>query len=357
MTAETAPFEGIDAGLELVDVRAGYGSLEVLRSVALDVPAGQLLAVLGPSGCGKSTLLRTIAGFELLREGTISVTGRRVADAHTSVAPERRRVGLVPQEGALFPHLDVGRNVGFGLSRRFGSRAERAARVKAMLELVDLGGYERRSPSALSGGQQQRVALARALAPGPSLVLLDEPFAALDAGLRQQVRREAAAVLRAAGTTAVLVTHDQDEALTMGDLVAVMLDGMIAQVGAPSELYRTPISLAVARFVGGTVVLSGRRRGATVDTPLGTLALHGVLPVGGEVVVVVRPEQIVEASVGVQVVVRDLVFHGADTVLQAETGGVEITARLAGTSELRVGDRVTLAVTGPVVAFDRNDGA
>ncbi|MBC7373654.1 MAG: ABC transporter ATP-binding protein, partial [Frankiales bacterium] len=214
----------------------------VLNGLDLDVVAGSLVALLGPSGCGKTTLLRLVAGFEPTDAGTVEVGGQLVAGPGCHVAPERRRVGIVPQEGALFPHLSVHDNVAFGLTRA----QRRGTRPDEVLELVGLAELGRRMPHELSGGQQQRVALARALAPRPSLVLLDEPFSALDAGLRATVRAEVRASLQAAGAAAVLVTHDQQEALSVADVVAVVRDGQVVQAGDPWSVYAQPADLGVA---------------------------------------------------------------------------------------------------------------
>ncbi|MFN2497394.1 MAG: ABC transporter ATP-binding protein, partial [Pseudonocardiaceae bacterium] len=243
-----------------------FGATTVLRGVDLSVPKGALAAVLGPSGCGKTTLLRVVAGFDRADAGEVVIGGRLVSGPGVAVPPERRRVGMVPQEGALFPHLSVAGNVGFGLPRR-----QRTSRVAEMLDLVGLGGYGARMPHELSGGQQQRVALARALAPGPALVLLDEPFSALDTGLRAALREDVRRALHATGATAVLVTHDQQEALSTADLVAVLQAGTIVQAGPPAELYQAPRDLDVATFLGEAVLLDAVLRGADVaDCALGT---------------------------------------------------------------------------------------
>lgn len=329
-----------------------------LDGVDLDIPHGEITSILGPSGSGKTTLLRAIAGTERLDAGTIEIHGRTVEAGGLHVPPERRRVGLVPQDGALFPHLDVGRNVAFGLHRL--PRSERRQRVEEMLELVGLGGYERRRPHELSGGQQQRVALARALAPAPEIVLLDEPFGALDAALRVSVRTEVIDLLRAQGATAVLVTHDQDEALSVGDVVAVMRDGRIVGAGPPAELYRRPPSLWVARFLGDAVVLDGEFHDGvppTVSCALGTLpvALPAAdSPSAGPVRVCCRPEQIRLATQpsALSGIVRRLRFSGPELVAELDIGGAEATARWSSTEvTVAEGDRVSLEVVGPVVAF------
>src|SRR5580693_1571503 len=245
--------------LEAVGVWKSYGEVPVLRGASLSVSSGSLTAILGASGAGKTTLLRVIAGFESADEGTVTLGGATVDSGRGHVPPERRHIGYVPQDGALFPHLTVRSNVGFALSS--GLVPTRRGRpddvVREMLDLVGLADFGGRYPHELSGGQQQRVAIARALASRPRLVLLDEPFAALDASLRSTVRTEVLAVLRATGTTGVLVTHDQDEALSVADFVAVLRDGMITQAGAPRSVYSTPADPWTAAFVGTANVLPG----------------------------------------------------------------------------------------------------
>ena len=326
-----------------------FGGLRVLDGVDLTVPEGSLAAVLGPSGCGKTTLLRVVAGFETADAGTVSLGGTLVARPGHHVAPERRRVGVGPQEGALFPHLTVAGNVGFGLGR--GRRHQ--SRVDDLLELVGLGGFGDRMPNELSGGQQQRVALARALAPDPALVLLDEPFSALDTGLRAAVRDDVRTALRATGATAVLVTHDQEEALSMADLVAVMADRRIAQVATPGELYSAPVDLGVATFVGDAVVLDVVADGARATSALG--ALERRTPVYGAGRAVVRPEQITltEADAGVKATVTATVFYGHDALVRVEVVGSDgpvpvAVRRLGAPTDVAVGDHVGLEVVGPV---------
>lgn len=272
--------------LDLRGVTKAYGDQLALSAADVTVPEGSLTAVLGPSGSGKTTLLRLIAGFERPDAGTISVAGRLVAGGGVLVAPERRRVAIVPQEGALFPHLSVGANVAFGLARR--SRA--GGRVDECLRLVGLSGFEHRRPHQLSGGQQQRVALARALAPHPSLVLLDEPFSALDAAMRPQVRADVVAALRADGATAMVVTHDRDEALAIADQVVVLLDGRVEHAGPPATLYCGTTRAPVADFVGPGRVVEGKRTGTVVHTAEGELQVDPASRApDGPVDVIVRP--------------------------------------------------------------------
>lgn len=332
----------------------GSPPVHALRGIDLEIAEGSLLAVLGPSGCGKTTLLRCIAGFERPDAGTIRLGGQVVSGPGVDVPPERRRVGIVPQEGALFPHLDVARNVAFGL-RRVG-RSETAARVDELLELVGLAGLGRRRPDQLSGGQQQRVALARALAPRPAVVLLDEPFAALDASLRSAVRAEVAAVLRSTRTTAMLVTHDQDEALEMADEVAVLRDGTIVQSAPPTELYRRPVDIATAEFVGEVVVVPGEVRNGTVECSLGALVavantVGGEVP-SGRVTALVRPEQIVrDDSSPCRASVTSLAYHGHDALIGLRHDEWTFVARWSGVELPRPGDEVGVCVVGPVVVL------
>ncbi|MGI8627273.1 MAG: ABC transporter ATP-binding protein [Geodermatophilaceae bacterium] len=280
---------GRSSALSVSGVDKSFGGTRVLRGLSLDVAAGLIAAVLGPSGCGKTTLLRVIAGFEIPDAGEIRIGGQTVASRTVRIPPERRTIGFVPQEGALFPHLSVHGNVAYGLGR---SR-ERAARVREVLELVGLAHLGERMPHELSGGQQQRVAVARALAPRPALVLLDEPFSSLDAGLRGEVRDVVRAALRADGATAVLVTHDQEEALCTADLVAVMQHGRIVQAADPVTVYRAPRDLDVAAFVGDAVRVTATFSGGFADTEVGRLPLREPRPPDGTGVALIRPEQFV----------------------------------------------------------------
>ena len=336
--------------LTLSGVTKAFGSTEVLRGVDLHVPARTLTAVLGPSGCGKTTLLRLVAGFDDPDAGTIALGGATVAGAGRPRPPQHRRVGYVPQEGALFPHLSVAANVGFGLARKQRS----AGRVGELLELVGLPpALAGRHPHELSGGQQQRVALARALAPRPSIVLLDEPFSSLDAGLREATRRAVADALVAAEATAVLVTHDQAEALSLADQVAVMRHGRLVQLAAPETVYRSPSDAGVAGFVGEAVLLPASVSDGYATCELGSLAVRGA--VSGPARILLRPEQLVLSGngTGVEARVRDVSYFGHDASVRLELlpGGTEVLARVAGHDRPRPGSLVRLTVAGEALAY------
>jgi iron(III) transport system ATP-binding protein len=334
-----------------------FGAHPVLTGVDLEIPAGSLTAILGPSGSGKTTLLRLMAGFERADAGTIWIGDVLVDGSSTYVAPERRRIGYVPQEGSLFPHLTVEANVGFGLP----ARERRGSRVASMLDMVGLGGLGKRYPHQLSGGQQQRVALARALAIEPAVVLLDEPFASLDAHLRASVRADVQEIFRRAGTTAVLVTHDQDEALSVADRVAALRDGKIAQYATPEDLYSRPADAELASFVGDANLLDGVLNGGVVKTLFGHLPLDSAasaLGRSGQVTVLIRPEQIEfePGPDGLTGRVTSFGYHGHDAVVYVQPDHDErtIVVRVVGGRQLLVGSAVTLRARGPVFAWPRD---
>ena len=337
-----------------------FAGQRVLRGVDLVVPHGSFTAILGASGSGKTTLLRVVAGFERPDAGEVRLGHEIVDDSgHRFVASEHRRIGYVPQEGALFPHLSVGRNVGFGLARR-GRRKER---VDELLELVGLSGYRRRYPHQLSGGQQQRVALARALAIEPEIVLLDEPFSSLDAALRASVRSDVLGVLQRAGTTSILVTHDQDEALSMADEVAVLRNGVIAQLDTPTGLYGVPGDAELARFLGESNLLEGEVRDGVATTGLGRLAVGSWAgaSAGGRARVLVRPEQIElgQPTGTMDGTVASYEYYGHDAVVRVRPeleALPDLVVRVTGGSPLEPGRRIGLTVRGPVVAWPL-DGA
>ncbi|MTD44516.1 ATP-binding cassette domain-containing protein [Conexibacter sp. W3-3-2] len=329
-----------------------FDAHQAVDGVDLDVGSGEIVALLGPSGCGKTTMLRMIAGFEQPDAGTIAISGRTVAGPTQAVSPEARRVGMVFQDYALFPHLDVAANVGYPLGRR-----PDPARVRELLELVGLDGLGARRPHELSGGQQQRVALARALANHPSVVLLDEPFSNLDAALRTEVRGEVRRLLRDAGVSALLVTHDQDEALSVADRVAVMRDGRIEQVGTPEEVYAAPAGHWVASFLGEVDVLPGVADAGRVTTPVAVLPASPRLH--GDVDVLVRPESVRIEATGAPagacdalVVEREYFGHDQLVLLELD-GGTRLRSRRPGFPAWHPGDRVKAWVDGPVTVLPR----
>jgi len=333
-------------------IAMSFGDRAVLSGVDLDVADTSITAILGPSGCGKTTLLRVIAGFLEPDAGAVVLGERTVVGDGRSVPPQQRRVGYVPQEGALFPHLTIADNIAFGLPRV----RRRSDRLAQMLDLVELpASLASRYPHQLSGGQQQRVALARALAPEPSVVLLDEPFTSLDAALRAETGREVARALRAAGATAILVTHDQGEALSLADQVAVMRDGRLAQVGPPTELYHFPADPGVAAFVGGAVLMPAVVAGGTARCALGDIPIAAGEP-QGNASLLIRPEQLrlgAASSSGVPARVAEVSFYGHDAAVQLDLAGSgeRVVARVFGRAVPAAGSAVTVVVDGPVTVF------
>ncbi|MDQ4081652.1 MAG: ABC transporter ATP-binding protein [Actinomycetota bacterium] len=319
------------------NVSKRFGAVVAVDGATLEVRRGEFVALLGPSGCGKTTLLRLVAGFEAPDGGTVAIGGRTVAGPRAWVPPERRQVAMVFQNYALFPHLTVERNVGFGLGRR------RSGRVAEVLSLVGLRGLEERYPHELSGGQQQRVALARALAPEPAVVLLDEPWSNIDPLRRAAMRDELAAILRAADVTVLVVTHDREEAFSVADRIAVMHEGRIEQTGRPEEVYYDPASRWSAEFVGAANVLAGRVVSAGVETPFGSFAAPAA---NGDtaVDVLVRPEllELVPDEGGdAEVVARE--FRGHDVFYRVRLAdGTTVCSQRPSTEDVPLGSRVTV---------------
>jgi iron(III) transport system ATP-binding protein len=336
-------------GVTVRDLRVTL-SIPVLRGVDLTAEPGSHLAILGPSGCGKTTLLRAIAGLQAVDSGEIWLGDDRVAGPGIHVVPEERRVGLVFQDWALFPHLTVAANVAYGLPRaqrrsRFGRGNSRAREtVAGLLEMVGVSELADRLPGSLSGGQQQRVALARALAPRPSVLLFDEPFSSLDTHLRAGVRTEVALLLRELRITSIFVTHDQDEAFVLGDEVAVMREGVIVQQASPAELYSRPVDSWLAEFVGDAELIPGEASGDVASTPIGPVPLADTTR--GAVRVLVRPEEIVLVS-GADASVVEVEYHGHDTLTWvALADGSVLRSRSTGAPQFGVGDRVCVAHSG-----------
>jgi iron(III) transport system ATP-binding protein len=312
--------------LECQHITKFFGDVPAVDHLNLSVKTGQFTTLLGPSGCGKTTTLRLIAGFEMPDSGTITLNGPVVAGRGIAVPPEQRKIGMVFQEYALFPHLSVADNISFGLS---GGKSDKQKRVETLLNFVGLSGIGRRMPYELSGGQQQRVALARALAPQPDILLLDEPFSNLDAALRAQVRSEVRAILKQTQITCIFVTHDQEEALSLSDRVAVMFDGKIAQIDAPQDLYHRPVSQQIAAFIGEANFLPAAADGDNASSVLGRVPL--LYPMRGEVRLLIRPEmlKIAETGEGVPAVIKWREFYGHDQRLGLQlVEGHELIARL-----------------------------
>ena len=325
----------------------------VVDALRFSIEEGEILALLGPSGCGKTTTLRLIAGFERADAGTVAVDGQVLTGLKRHVPPEQRGIGLVFQDYALFPHLSVLENVVFGLRRM--PRARREERAREALKLVGLSGYEDRAPHHLSGGQQQRVALARTLAPTPRLILLDEPFSNLDALLRQATRQEIRDVLKRRGMTALLVTHDQEEALSFADRLAVMRHGRIDQIGTPEEVYYRPRTLFVAQFLGRTNLLLSEASGEQAETPLGRVTLDRAAT--GPVLLALRPEHLTletpngDGPVG-QVVGR--AFKGHDITFRVEIDGSDYLVHTPNNIPFRMGDAVCVRLLEPAIVLERH---
>jgi iron(III) transport system ATP-binding protein len=323
--------------IRLDGVTKRFGATTAVDEASLCVDYGEVVALLGPSGCGKTTLLRLMAGFEHPDGGTVDVAGRRVAGARTWIPPEQRRVGMVFQDYALFPHLTVAENVGFGLSRR-----ARPARVAELLAIVGLDGLGGRYPHELSGGQQQRVALARALAPSPELVLLDEPWSNVDPFLRETLRAEVSEIIRPLGVTVLLVTHDREEAFSVADRIALMRDGAVVQEGTSEEIYFSPVSRWAAEFVGAANVLTGRVVGGRVETSVGAFPANGASALEAAQVLV-RPELLElepDPSGTAEVVGRE--FRGHDVFYRVRLDGVELVSHRPSTEVVPLGARVSI---------------
>ena len=335
--------------LSIAHVGKRYGAVAALSDVSLSMERGSRLAVLGPSGSGKTTLLRILAGFEAPDTGSVVLDGEVLAGGAAPVPSHRRRVGIVMQDGALFPHLSVAENVGFGLERGMPGRA---ARIAELLDMVGLdAAMGARPPDALSGGQQQRVALARALARAPRLMLLDEPFSALDTALRDTTRKAVADLLRAAGITTILVTHDQAEALSFADQVAVMGDGHLLQLGPPQSLYRHPVSKQVACALGEAIILPARIADGMAVCVLGAIAVNEPTP-RATAEILLRPEQIVLGRSGTSGTVIECDFAGAFCAITVRLDGDQVLhLRQSSLDAPTEGSQVGIQVLGQAHVF------
>lgn len=351
MGSEIGMSEASILHLEKVSKRYARTATPAVNEVTLTLQSGDLLGLLGPSGCGKTTLLRIIAGFERQFSGKIAISGHTVASSNVWIPPEQRHVGMVFQDYALFPHLTVAKNIAFGLKKktRLGATEVRK-RVQTVLALVGLEGLEERYPHQLSGGQQQRIALARALAPRPALVLLDEPLSNLDVQVRLRLRQELREILKAAGTSAIFVTHDQQEALSISDRVAVMCQGSLQQLGTPEEIYSEPASRFVAEFVTQANFLPAQRRGRIWQTEIGSFQLEAVaedeILQGEQADLMLTQEDLtLHPDDGGNAVIRDRQFLGCEYRYRLQTAsGRELVARPRTRRALAVGTRVKVGV-------------
>jgi len=329
------------------------GAPPVVHDVSFDVGDGEIFAILGPSGCGKTTTLRCVSGFERATEGRVVMRGRTLLGPGVHVPPEERGVGIVFQDYALFPHLSVVENVAFGLQS--GTHAEQTERAREALDMVGLSSFEARRPQHLSGGQQQRVALARTLAPEPDLILLDEPFSNLDALLRQETRQEVRQLLKDKGMSAVLVTHDQEEALSFSDRLAVMRGGQIDQAGPPEDVYYRPRTLFVAQFLGRTNLLLSHAAGTEADTPLGHVQLDREAE--GTVLVSLRPEHLTlaapETNDGPVGTIVGRAFKGHDITYRVQCDGTEYLVHTDNRISFDPGDTVAIRSLEPAVVLER----
>ncbi|MDQ7025157.1 MAG: ABC transporter ATP-binding protein [Anaerolineae bacterium] len=336
--------------LQVDSITKSFDDTSVVKNISFAIETGEFLTLLGPSGCGKTTTLRLIAGFEQPDSGSICINGQIVANQNDFIPAEKRKVGMVFQDYALFPHLSVIDNIAFGLN---GQRKEKQKRADAMLELVGLSDFGDRMPYELSGGQQQRVALARALAPQPDIVLLDEPFSNLDAALRTEVRGEVRSILREAGTSTIFVTHDQEEALSLSDKVAVIFEGKLHQIGTPSELYTRPVNQSVASFIGEANILPATAYGSQAESALGT---HRLLsPKEGAVEILIRPDMLhlqpTDEGKPAVILWREYYGHHQRIGLQLEDG-TQLIARVDTQIMYNVGQNIRVSVYAPLLAFD-----
>lgn len=341
------------SSLEISHLKVYLGNRLILDDLSFSLASGQIAVLLGPSGCGKTTLLRSIAGLIRTSDGTIRFGKQLVSLSSLTMLSHKRKIGYVPQEGALFPHLSVADNIAFGLDRSTILKDEIHQITKDMLNLIGLQGFENRMPNQLSGGQQTRVALARALAIKPAIVLLDEPFAALDETLRDELRSDVINLLRASKTTAILVTHDREEALVSGDVVALMRDGKIVQQGPPESVYSQPISPSVAVSTGDTLVLDAKQfANGSIAYLFNTATDVGASDSGQ---IVIRPEEIrverAHSATSPKGRISKIDYYGHDAMLTVEVQGHSIKARIPCPFDFVIGEEISVLHSGPIRFF------
>jgi len=332
--------------IKIDGLNVDLGENKVLKNLSLLIPSQKFISVLGPSGCGKSTLLRSIAGFVAPKSGTIRFSSTLMSVSSVQVPPERRNVGYVPQEGALFPHLSVEKNISFGLAKS----KQTQKRVKELMELMNLSNLEKRFPHQLSGGQQFRVAIARALAPAPNVMLLDEPFSSIDAQLREELRHEVKKILTETKTTTVLVTHDREESLVMSDLVALMRNGQIVQIGSPQDVYNNPAGLDMAFSTGDALIIPAlKSEDGEIQSIFSNYAINKN---NGNLII--RPEEIIiSKSSSPNAKILDIEYFGHDALVHLIlNNSIKISSRVSAPVFLKIGDEVTAQQIGPIRFFE-----
>ncbi|HFC3198784.1 TPA: heme ABC transporter ATP-binding protein FbpC [Neisseria gonorrhoeae] len=348
------------AALHIGHLSKSFQNTPVLNDISLSLDPGEILFIIGASGCGKTTLLRCLAGFEQPDSGEISLSGKTIFSKNTNLPVRERRLGYLVQEGVLFPHLTVYRNIAYGLGNGKGRTAQERQRIEAMLELTGISELAGRYPHELSGGQQQRAALARALAPDPELILLDEPFSALDEQLRRQIREDMITALRANGKSAVFVSHDREEALQYADRIAVMKQGRILQTASPHELYRQPADLDAALFIGeGIVFPAALNADDTADCRLGRLPVQSGAPAGTRGTLLIRPEQFSlhphsAPAASIHAVVLKTTPKARHTEISLRAGQTVLTLNLPSAPTLSDGISAVLHLDGPALFFPGN---
>lgn len=348
-----------DFALEISELSAGYEGVDVLHDISFVLKPGEIACLLGPSGCGKTTLLKTLAGFNSVSAGQLTIAGRLLANSKLNTPPEHRAIGMVFQDFALFPHFSVAQNIAFGISSL--KRKDRARTVRQLLELVGLHGFDEQYPHELSGGQQQRVALARAMAPEPALLLLDEPFSSLDAELRGRLSLDIRDILKQRKATALMVTHDQQEAFAMADQVGILKDGILQQWDSPFNLYHEPANRFVANFIGrGTLLQGVMKNNTSIETELGLLVGNRAYrwPDGHPVDVLIRPDDLVEDSESkLDVRIVGKVFAGSSTLYRiALASGKRLEILCPSHQDYLVGDQLPVRVEADhLIAFERRE--